>query len=80
MARKDYSQLKIDEVIPFANEKYEGIKILWSDPTIGWGEYTLFKEAGGAEWFADSEHMDWGEDKTFLETLMKRFIEMIEIH
>lgn len=52
------------------------ICILWAEESIGWGEYSFFfrpKEENGV-WSADSEYMDWGDDKDFGRALWKRLL------
>jgi len=70
--------LKIEDFCPFSNEKYEGFYIVWSS-TIGFGEYTIFREKGSDEWYADSEHMDYPNNKEFITELMKLFIKDLHI-
>ena len=48
------------------------IFIEW-DANIGWGLYVL--TCKGDEWYADSEHMDRGDNKKFLTMLLNKFIE-----
>ena len=81
MARRfdiDKINLDIHEVEPFTNEAYSGFVITWHSD-IGFGEYTLYKTVGSAEWKADSEHMDNNEDKAFLRELLKLLAEKIDI-
>lgn len=61
---------------PFVNEKFSGITIEWSS-TIGFGEYTLYKESGDEKWYGDSECMDRGEDKEFIKELLRLFVEKL---
>lgn len=72
--------LKIEEVQPFSNEKYQGFKILWSG-NIGFGEYTIYKDRKekDAEWIADSECMDNKDDKAFITELMRIFIGQLKV-
>ena len=76
MARRiEVNNINLDayEIKPFVNEKFTGIVIRW-DSTIGFGEYTIYKEVGSDEWHADSEHMDNNEDKDFIKELLKLFV------
>ena len=45
---------------------------------IGFGEYTIIVGEDG-RWIGDSECMDRGEDKSFLEHLFRNIVESIEI-
>ena len=81
MARRfavDEINLCVHEVEPFMNEKYDGFVITWNSD-IGFGEYTVYKAIGSADWKADSEHMDNNEDKAFLKELLKQFVEKLDI-
>lgn len=70
--------LQIDNLIPFNNERCVGFIIQWYSD-IGFGEYTIYRLNGSAEWKADSEHMDSNEDKSFIKELMKLLIEKLNI-
>lgn len=74
----DKINLDAYEFKPFVNEKFTGIIIRW-DSDIGFGEYTIYKEAGSDLWRAESEHMDSNDDKSFLKELLKSFVEKLEI-
>jgi hypothetical protein len=81
MARRfEVDKINLDayEIEPFINEKYVGFVIKW-DSDIGFGEYTIYKAVGSDKWQADSEHMDKGEDKAFLNELLKLFVGSLEI-
>ena len=71
MAKK--YNVKADEVegLPY------GFVIRWSG-NIGFGEYTVHQAANGS-WIGESECMDRGEDKSFLEHLFSSIVEQIEI-
>lgn len=73
--------LQIRGIIPFSNERHLGILIEWISD-IGWGEYAIYSKTlttGEVIWEADSECMDRGEDKEFLEELLRLFIQKINI-
>ena len=71
--------VQVDDVEPFVNDKYIGFKILWSG-NIGFGEYTIYKEANKNEWYADDECMEKSnEDRTFLKLLLDDFIKQVKI-
>lgn len=70
--------LSIAAVIPFSNEKYDGIQIEW-DADIGFGMYTLYRGKGSGKWCADSEHMDSSDDKDFLKKLLSLFVDEVQI-
>lgn len=55
----------------------EVIRLSWSG-SIGWGQYTLYKDDRGY-WHGDSECLDNNQDKTVLKTLLHRFVEMIVV-
>jgi len=75
-----FDGLKVDKITVIESTKYrqQMIIIKWSAPKIGFGNYTLIHDANG-QWIGDSEAMDKGEDKMFLELLMKEFIKQIII-
>lgn len=69
--------LNIDIVEVNENEKRNRIYIAirWIEKSIGWGEYSFFKsKKEDSKWNADSEYMDWGEDKDFGRALWKRLL------
>lgn len=70
--------LEITNIEPFINDRREGFIIQWSSKT-GWGEYALYKEKGSNEWHADSECMDFANDKEFITKLMNCFIDKLII-
>lgn len=78
--RFEVNNINLDayEFKPFVNEKYTGVVISW-DSDIGFGEYTIYKEVGSDLWYAESEHMDVNDDKSFIQELMKLFIEKLDI-
>ena len=65
--------IRVDGIQGFSN----GFVIQWSGD-IGFGEYTIYVDNDG-KLKGDSECMDRGEDKTFLEQLFCNIIEQIEI-
>ena len=69
--------LKIENIEFFHRENHEGMIISWS-ANIGFGEYIFYKENG--KYYADSEHMDRGEDKKFGKMLLELFLEEVEVH
>ena len=71
-------EIQVDDIEPFVNEKYKGFKILWSG-SIGFGEYTIYKQVGEDEWYADDEYMENPkEDRTFLKLLLDDFIKQVK--
>lgn len=74
----DEIELEICNVVPFANDTYEGVKFEW-ESKIGFGEYMISKKVGTNQWYADSECMDRDEDKSFIEHLLKLFVEQLVI-
>ena len=72
-------EVHVDDIEPFVNDKYIGFKILWSG-SIGWGEYTIYKNVGGKTWHVDDEYMENPkEDKTFLKLLFDDFAKQLEV-
>lgn len=69
----DY-KVKVDDVQIRDNV----IIIQWSG-NIGFGEYTIWKGTPSGKLTADSECMDSGEDKAFLELLLKDIVSQIEV-
>ena len=70
--------LGIDDVKIGENEKLIYIDIGWFEKSIGWGQYAFNYYKKEAEWIADSEYMDWGEDKDFGRALWKRLLKYKE--
>ena len=70
--------LRIEAVIPYENAVYTGFTIYWSS-AIGFGSYNIYKSANSSKWCADSDHMDFNDDKEFITELMRLFIEMLKI-
>ena len=71
-------EVGVDDIKPFINDKYLGFKILWSG-NIGWGEYTIYKETGTDEWYADDEYMESPkDDRTFLKLLLDDFMKQVK--
>ena len=83
----DFSDLQIDSVIPFKDNTYKGFTIEWSSPSIGWGEYQIWFEKDkdsddefAYNVFADTEHMDKGEDKEFTKAILNLLVDKIKIY
>ena len=77
MTRKhniDDYKVKVDDVLIHDN----CIVIQWSG-NIGFGEYTIWKDISNGKLQADSERMDNGEDKAFLELLLKDIVSKIDV-
>lgn len=53
------------------------VTIQW-DADIGFGEYTI-RVTDEGRWKGDSECMDRGEDKSFLESIFESIINQIEV-
>lgn len=64
--------VKVDDIQGFSN----GFVLLWHGDK-GLGEYTIYQEDGKIK--GDSEFMDRGDKKTFLEQLFASIVEQIEI-
>ena len=73
MSRKEHTIYSVDV------ETRDGalIDIEWV-ADCGFGRYLIYKTADG-RMVAESECMDRGEDKTFLKSLLEKFIDEIEI-
>ena len=71
-------EIEVTDIEPFINDQYMGFKILWCG-SIGWGEYTIYKHVGENKWYGDSEHMDKGDEKDFLELLIQQLPKLIEV-
>ena len=69
--------LEVTEVWINRNENCPNgvIGINWCAPNCGFGQYTLEIGADG-KFHADSEHMDKGEDKKFLQLLLSKIPDM----
>lgn len=81
MARKHNPKeidLKIGGVYPYSNAKWEGFEIHWTSK-IGFGTYNIYRSRGSNKWYADSESMDFNDDKEFITELMRLFIETLKI-
>lgn len=65
--------VKVDELQWFSN----GVVLKWSGD-VGFGEYTIFTDDNG-KLKGDSEFMDRGDEKTFLEQLFASIVEQIEV-
>ena len=79
--KPDEINLTIEEVIPFSGFEREGFLIDWSSD-IGFGTYKLFRSTtpeDNKQWYGDSEFMDDDNDKTFIQELMRLFIENLKI-
>ena len=70
--------LGIDDVKVGENEKLIYIDIGWFEKSIGWGQYAFYYYKKEAEWIAESECMDWKEDKDFGRALWKRVLKYKE--
>jgi len=70
--------LEINEIIPYQNDRYVGIKILWN-ANIGFGECDLYRNVGSETWNADTEHMCDNKDREFMKMLMDKLVEKVEV-
>lgn len=95
MLNRDEVKVQVDGIIPFCNDKYAGIKLIWSG-TIGFGEYEIYSRNEDKEglwnnmpeedqeyiytkWNGESEYMDSNDDKWFIKLLMNSLIDKMEI-
>lgn len=66
----NYPDLKIDDIY-FG----DGVMVIsWSDPSLGFGEYTIYNDLS-----CDSELMDRGNDKYFIKALMREFVRDLNV-
>lgn len=75
------TNLEIESVHAFDNEKYNGIRISWSAKNIGFGDCDiLFEDGGGGTVIsADTECMCNNNDKEFLRALLNELVDMTTI-
>ena len=72
-------EIQVDDIKPFVNSEYIGVKILWSG-TPGFGEYTIYKHADDDTWYGDDEFMEVPkDDRAFLRILLDDFIKQIKV-
>lgn len=69
---KSKAEVHVVDIDPFVNDQFCGFKIHWAG-NIGFGEYTIYKEAGSDQWRADSEYMDDENDTWLLDLLLEDF-------
>ena len=70
--------LGIDDVKVNEIKNFIYIDIGWFEKSIGWGQYAFYYYKKEAKWIAESEYMDWGEDKDFGRALWKRVLKYKE--
>ena len=92
---KDEVKVKVTGIIPYQNESFAGVKILWSG-NIGCGEYEIYAtESDKRPVYQNcpdedqdykyvnlkglSEHMDDKDDKWFIKLLLSSLVDQIEI-
>lgn len=75
---KEEIPITIDNTDVFSNQEYEGISIKWHS-TIGFGQYTIYRERDTSKWYANSEYMDSNDNKKFLKALLEKFADDITI-
>lgn len=68
------TDLEINVISAYDNEKYEGFTIGW-DSNIGFGECSIFREKDKVVWKAATEHM--GRD--FLKMLLNKLADTVAI-
>ena len=80
MSISDKWDVRIDRIVPI--NPFEnivgGIIIEWSG-NIGWGEYEIYQTEDN-KWHGESEYMDKGEDKEFLQYLLKQLVDNVEVN
>ena len=84
---REFKDLEIDNVIPFRDNTYKGFTIEWSSPSIGFGEYQIWfeKDKDSDDEFsyivyADTEHMDKGDNKEFTKAILNLLVDKIQIY
>ena len=81
MTTKLGKEVVIDSIQLEAGENENGTQVIvidWSS-NIGWGQYTLYKNQDEQVWKGESETMDSNEKKEFLQILLNKFIESVEV-
>ena len=81
MTTKTGKEVVIDSIQLEAGENENGTQVIvidWSS-NIGWGQYTLYKNQDEQVWKGESETMDSNEKKEFLQLLLNKFIESVEV-
>lgn len=81
MTTKSGKEVVIDSIQLEAGENENGTQVIvidWSS-NIGWGQYTLYKNQDEQVWKGESETMDSNEKKEFLQLLLNKFIESVEV-
>ena len=81
MTTKSGKEVVIDSIQLEAGENENGTQVIvidWSS-NIGWGQYTLYKNQDEQVWKGESETMDSNERKEFLQILLNKFIESVEV-
>ena len=72
------SPITLNKVIPFVNEEYEGIQVLWNGE-MGFGQYIIYKPVKSKDanntWFVDTEHMS----KSWLPDLLQQWVNQMEV-
>lgn len=92
---RDKVQVEVVGIMPYKNDKYAGIKLIWSG-NIGFGEYEIYSKDTDKEgmfenapddvqeymytkWNGQSEYMDSSDDKWFIRLLMDSLIQKMEV-
>lgn len=70
--------LKVDDIIPFTNDKRKGFTIEWSSDTE-FGEYRIVKSKYDDKWCGESGFRDTNDNKEFISELMRLFIDQLRI-
>lgn len=70
------SKISLDQVKPFSNEEFEGIRFIWSGD-IGWGQCDVFRPVGKEDepWKVDTECLG----KDFMRLLVDQWMNQIEV-
>ena len=90
---RDEVHVQVDGIQPYQNDKYAGIKLLWSG-NIGFGEYEIYSKNSDREpmyddcpedeymyinWAGQSECMDSQDDKWFIKLLLESLVNKMRI-
>ncbi len=81
MTTKSGKEVVIGSIQLEVGENVDGTQVItidWSS-NIGWGRYTLYKNQYEQVWKGESETMDSNEKKEFLQLLLNKFIESVEV-
>lgn len=71
--------LELISAEPFNNDRFSGVCLSWQSD-IGFGQYEIYKAKDSNQWVADTETMDFGEDKDFGRKLLQLWMDEVVIY